>query len=281
MAEITVALIKELRERTGCGMMDAKRALEENGGNIEKAIDELRKKGEVKAAKRAGREASEGRVAIASSGKVTALISLRTETDFTAGNDEFKALVNNIAKVVAASEGDPAELAYPGGGKVGDAIKALVAKTGENMQLGKFARLKAENGFFGSYIHSDSKLGVLVLVSGSDGASDAEKALAKDIAMHAAATNPVGLSANDVPADVVAREREIALEQAKASGKPANIQEKIAEGKVQAFFKEQTLLAQPFVKDPSVSVEQHVANVGKQVGKPLKLQAYSRVKVGE
>lgn len=280
MAQITVALIKELRERTGCGMMDAKRALEENGGDVEKAIDELRKKGELKAAKRAGRETAEGRVAIALSddGKQAAIVALQTETDFTAGNDEFKQLVQNIANAALAGNGDAAELPYASGGTVGDAIKGLVAKTGENMQLGKVARLKIEgDGFFGSYLHSDGKLGVVTQLSGSNGDSDAEKALAKDIAMHAAATNPAGLTKDDVPADVIAREKEIALEQARASGKPENIQEKIAEGKVNAFYKENTLLAQPFVKDPSVSVEQHVANTGKS----LKLAAYARVKVGE
>lgn len=277
MAEITVALIKELRERTGCGMMDAKRALEENGGDVEKAIDELRKKGEVKAAKRAGRETAEGKVAIAISGKRAALVSLSTETDFTANNDEFKALVQGIAN--AALQGDgPIDGLKHGTATVGDAIKALVAKTGENMQLGKNARLGIEgDGFFGSYIHSDGKLGVLVKITGGKGDSDAEKALAKDVAMHIAATNPFGLTQADVPADVIAREKEIALDQAKASGKPANIQEKIADGKVAAFFKENTLLAQPFVKDPSVSVEQHVKNVGKD----LKVAQFSRVKVGE
>ncbi|MBK8206761.1 MAG: elongation factor Ts [Planctomycetes bacterium] len=280
MAEITVALIKELRERTGCGMMDAKRALEEFGGDVEKAIDELRKKGEVKAAKRAGRETAEGKVAIAMAGggKQAALISLSTETDFTANNDEFKKLVQGIAEAAVAGQGDIAELKHPQGGTVADAIKALVAKTGENMQLGRSSLMKIDgDGFFGSYIHSDGKLGVLVKITGGKGTSDAEKALAKDIAMHVAATNPVGLTQADVPADVIAREKEIALEQAKQSGKPANIQEKIAEGKVSAYFKENTLLAQPFVKDPSVNVEQHVKNTGAG----LKLAAFARIKVGE
>lgn len=281
MAEITVALIKELRERTGCGMMDAKRALQEYDGDVDKAIDELRKKGELKAAKRAGRETAEGKIGIVIEGNVAAIVSVKCETDFTAGNDEFKALVDNIAKAIHGSAGDPSELAYATGGTVGDAVKALVAKTGENMQIGGHQRLTVENGYFGHYLHSDGKLGVVVKVEGGDGSSDAEKTLAKDIAMHAAATNPLGLAAADVPADLVAKEKEIALEQAKQSGKPENIQEKIAEGKVNAFFKEQTLLAQAFVKDTSVNIEQHVANVAKEAGKPLKLTAYSRIKVGE
>jgi len=282
MAEITVSLIKELRERTGCGMMDAKRALQENDGDVEKAIEELRKKGEVKAAKRAGRETAEGRVDIAYSadGKIAAVASIHCETDFTGSNDEFKALVSGTATAIAASEGDPLA-AKLGDGSVDDAIKALVAKTGENMQLGAFQRLaNADTGFFGQYIHSDGKLAVIVQFTGSDGASDIEKTLAKDIAMHVAATNPLGLNESDLPADIVEKERAIALEQAKASGKPANIVEKIAEGKVSAFFKENTLIAQPFVKDSSVSVEQHVAGAAKETGKPIKLAAFAYVKVG-
>ena len=281
MAEITVALIKELRERTGCGMMDAKRALQEAGGDVNKAIDDLRKKGEVKAAKKAGRETAEGKVGIVVEGKVAAVVAVKCETDFTAGNDEFKALVDNIAKAIHASEGEASELAYPSGGTVGDAVKALVAKTGENMQIGNYKRLTLSGaGFFGSYLHSDGKLGVLTKFEGAD-AGDVEQTLAKDIAMHAAATNPLGLTKDDVPADLIAKEKEIALEQAKASGKPENIQEKIAEGKVAAFFKEQTLLAQPFVKDTSVTVEQHVANTAKASSKQYKLTASARIKVGE
>ncbi len=284
MAEITAALIKELRDRTDCGMMDAKRSLQENGGDIEKAIEALRKKGEVKQAKTAGRNTAEGRVSIAFSkdGKAAAVVDIRCETDFTARNDQFIALADGIAKSVAAAQGDPAELPLASGGKVKEAITALVAKTGENMKIGKHVRLQAATpGFFGSYIHNDNKLGVVVVLAGSDGASDAEKTLAKDLAMHAAANSPLGMANADISADLVAKEKEIALELARQSGKPANIVEKIAEGRIAAFFKERTFLAQPFVKDPSVSVEQHVANVGKTINKPLKLTAYTRIKVGE
>jgi elongation factor Ts len=282
MAEITVAAIKELRERTGCGMMDAKRALTEAGGDVQKAVDDLRKRGVAKADSKAGRQTSEGKVGIHVEGKIAAMIALKCETDFTANNDEFRALVKGIAQAVHGAAGDPATLKYAKGGTVNDAVKALVAKTGENMQLGRSQRLTLTGaGFFGQYLHSDGKLGVLVKIEGSDGASEAEKTMAKDIAMHAAATNPLGLTKDDVPADVIAREKDIAADQAKASGKPANIIEKIAEGKLAAFFKDQTLLAQPFVKDTAVTVEQHVANVAKAAGKPLKLTAYTRIKVGE
>jgi elongation factor Ts len=282
MAEITVALIKELRERTGCGMMDAKRALQENAGDVEKAIEELRKKGEVKAAKRAGRETAEGRVAVAYSqdGRTAAAVSVHCETDFTGSNDEFKALVDGAAKSVAGFEGDA--LGAPlGDGTVDDAIKAMVAKTGENMQLGASQRLVlGDTGFFGQYVHSDSKLAVVVQFSGSDGSSDMEKTLAKDIAMHVAATNPAGLTEADIDPEIVEKERAIALEQARQSGKPDNIIEKIAEGKLKAFFKEVTLTAQPFVKDTNVTVEQHVAGVAKETGKPIALTAYAYIKVG-
>lgn len=283
MAEITAALIKELRDRTDCGMMDAKRALTENGGDIEKAIEFLRKKGEVKQAKTAGRNTQEGRVGIAIDKGVAAVIELQCETDFTARNDQFVALADGIAKSVAAAPGAPAELPLAGGkGKVSEAITALVAKTGENMKIGKHARLSAAApGFFGSYLHNDNKLGVVVVISGSDGAGEAERLLAKDLAMHAAANNPLGLVKEDISADLVAKEKEIAVELAKQSGKPANIVEKIAEGRMTAFFKERTFLNQPFVKDPNISVEQHVQNVGKAAGKPLKLTAYARIKVGE
>lgn len=283
MAEVTAALIKELRDRTDCGMMDAKRALQDTAGDIEKAIELLRKKGEVKQAKTAGRNTAEGRVGIAVASGVGVLVEVRCETDFTARNEQFIALTENIAKSVAASDGAPGDLPLSGSkGKVKEAITAMVAKTGENMQVGKHARLTAPKpGFFGTYLHNDNKLGVLVVISGSDGASEAEKTLGKDLAMHAAANSPLGLVKDDIPAALVAKEKEIALELSKASGKPANIIEKIAEGRIQAFFKERTFLQQPFVKDPNVSVEQHIANIGKQTGKPLKVVAFSRIKVGE
>ena len=285
MPEITAALIKDLRDRTDCGMMDAKRALQETGGDIEKAIDLLRKKGEIKQAKTAVRVTSEGRIGLAVSpdGKAAAIVSVQCETDFTGKNEQFVKLTEGVAQSIAAKAGEPAGLPFAGGsGTVSEAVTALVAKTGENMKIGSFFRLQGNPPcFFGLYLHNDNKLGVLVQIEGSAGGSDAEKTLAKDLAMHAAANAPLGMTKNDVPADLVAKEKEIALELAKQSGKPANLVEKIAEGRIQAFFKERTFLAQPFVKDPSVNVEQHVGNVGKQIGKALKLVAFARLRVGE
>ncbi len=281
MAEVTVALIKELRERTGCGMMDAKRALTEYDGDVDKAIEELRKKGEVKAAKRAGRETAEGKIGIAISddGKTAAIVAVQCETDFTANNDEFTSLVDSIAKSQLTHDGDANSAPVAGGeGTVEDALKALVAKTGENMTIGKSQRYVIDGaGFFGTYLHSDGKLGVVVNFAGADANSDDDKALAKDVAMHIAAIAPLGLTRDDIDAELVAKEKEIAVEQAKASGKPENIVEKIAEGKINSFFKERTLLEQPFVKDGSVTVEKHVANVNANA----KIAAYARIKVGE
>lgn len=284
MPEITAALIKDLRDRTDCGMMDAKRALQETGGDIDKAIDLLRKKGEIKQAKTAGRVTSEGRIglSISADGKAAAIVSVQCETDFTGKNDQFVKLTDGVAQAIAAKAGEPAGLPFAGGGTVAEAVTALVAKTGENMKVGSFVRLQGNPPcFFGMYLHNDNKLGVVVQIAGSAGGSDVEKTLAKDLAMHAAANAPLGLTKENVPADLVAKEKEIALELARQSGKPANLVEKIAEGRIQAFFKERTFLAQPFVKDPSVSVEQHVANVGKQIGKTLKLEAFARLRVGE
>lgn len=286
MPEITASLIKDLRDKTDCGMMDAKRALTETGGNMDAAIELLRKQGVLKGGKVAGRNTTQGRVGIAVSknGKNCAVVALECETDFTARNEQFIKLADEIAAAVAESGGDAAKAAYPAGGTVGDAVTQLIAKTGENMKLGKSARLSG-SGFFGFYLHSDGKLGVAVLVEGADGSSDAAKALGKDLAMHAAANNPIALDKSGVPAEIVAKEREILQEAAKNdpknAGKPANIIEKIAEGQIGAFLKERCFVEQPFVKDPKVSVSQHIENVGKQLGKTLKLAAYARIKVGE
>ncbi|MHC4840351.1 MAG: translation elongation factor Ts [Planctomycetota bacterium] len=276
---VTVAQIKELRDRTGCGMMDAKRALTEYDGDVEKAIEELRKKGELKAEKRSGRETAEGKIGIALSddGKTAAIAEVRCETDFTGGNEEFLGLVDNIAKSILGGEGDAAELAYAGGdGTVGEAITAMVAKTGENMSLGNWRRFTVDNGYFGTYLHSDGKQGAVVKLEGANGDSDEEKTLGKDLGMHAAAMEPVALNEAGVDPELVAKEKEIAAEQARATGKPENIIEKIAEGKLKAFFKDKTFLAQPFVKDNAVSVEKHVSSVNGA----LKLTDFARIKVG-
>ncbi len=276
---VTVAQIKELRDRTGCGMMDAKRALTEFDGNVDKAIEELRKKGELKQEKRAGRETTEGKIGIAISDdcKTAAIVEIKCETDFTGGNDQFLAMVDNIAKSILANEGEATELAYAGGeGTVAAAITAMVAKTGENMSLGTWNRMTVDNGYIGSYMHSDGKQGAIVKLEGAAGDSDELKVLGKDLGMHAAAMEPLALDETGVDPVLVAKEKEIAAEQARATGKPDNIIEKIAEGKIKSFFKDKTFLAQPFVKDNTQSVEKYIASVNSA----LKLTDYTRVKVG-
>ncbi|MCC6574265.1 MAG: translation elongation factor Ts [Planctomycetes bacterium] len=283
MAEITAALIKDLRDKTDCGMMDAKRALTETGGNMDAAIELLRKQGTLKGGKVAGRNTTQGRVGIALSkdGKHCAVVAIECETDFTARNDKFIALTDTVAANFAEKGGDIG--ASP---TVKDALTKLIATTGENMKLGKSQRLTLTGvGFFGTYLHSDFKLGVAVQIEGDDGKSDGAKLLGKDLAMHAAANNPIALDKTGVPADVIAKERSILAEAAKNdpknAGKPANIIEKIAEGQIGAFLKDRCFVEQPFVKDPKVSVTQQVENVGKTIGKTLKVTAYTRIKVGE
>jgi len=276
MAEITAAMIKSLRDATDCGMMDAKRALTETNGNADAAIELLRKQGALKGGKLASRSTAQGRIGVAISrdGKHAALVEVQSETDFTARNEQFIAMVDGIAQTYADQ-----------GGSV-DAFKekltVMIAKTGENMKFGKTTRLSlAGEGFWGSYLHSDAKLGVLVQVDGDAGKSDTAKVLAKDLAMHAAASAPIALDRSGVAADYLAKEKEIAREAAKAEGKPEGVLEKIAEGKVNALLKEKCFIEQPFVKEPKLSVSQHVENIGKTIGKKLVIKAYSRIKVGD
>ncbi|MCC6150723.1 MAG: translation elongation factor Ts [Planctomycetes bacterium] len=276
MAEITAAMIKSLRDATDCGMMDAKRALTETNGNQDAAIELLRKQGALKGGKLANRSTAQGRVGVALSkdGRSAALVEVQSETDFTARNDQFVKMVDEIAQ----------EYADKGGEVTGwqDRLTPMIAKTGENMKFGKSARLTISGaGFFGTYLHSDFKLGVLVQVEGDEGKSDTAKALGKDLAMHAAASFPIALDRSGVPADYLAKEKEIAREAAKAEGKPEGVLEKIAEGKVNALLKEKCFVEQPFVKEPKLSVTQHVENIGKTLDKKLSVKAYARIKVGE
>jgi elongation factor Ts len=258
---ISAADVKELRERTGAGMMDCKRALEETDGNLEAAIDLLRSRGAAKAAKRAGREAAEGTVAIHVGNGVGALVELNCETDFVARNDTFQTLARELAEHVARHAGDVngeaageavAEQRYLGGEtSVGDVVTAASATTGENVVLRRFARFESSDGVLGSYVHMTGKIGVLVEV---DGAAGEDRA--RDVAMHIAAARPLAVTSAEIPAEVVERERAVYLEQVRQEGKPENIQEKIVDGKLRKFFQEQTLMDQAFVKDPDRTVAQ-------------------------
>ncbi|HXH02773.1 MAG TPA: translation elongation factor Ts [Candidatus Competibacteraceae bacterium] len=264
MAEITAALVKELRERTGSGMMECKKALQETNGDIEAAIELMRKQGLAKADKKAGRTAAEGLIVIRSSadGKAVAMVEINCETDFVAKGDDFQAFANAVAEV--ALNAAPADLdallaaKLADGQSVDDTRRALVAKIGENMAVRRFVRVTTENGRFGTYLHG-SRIGVVVEVVG--GSED----LAKDLAMHIAASRPVCVEASQVPAELVAKEREIFSAQAAESGKPADIVAKMVEGRVQKFLKEVTLLGQPFVKDPEQSVEKLLKSAGARV----------------
>ena len=254
MAEITAGLVKELREKTDAPMMECKKALTESGGDMGKAEEILRVKLGNKASRAASRIAAEGVVAahVARDGKSGALVEVNCETDFVAKNDEFLALAGAIAELVAVR--NPADVDALSrlplkGATVEDARKALIGRIGENIAIRRFRRIAAA-GRLAVYIHGGARIGVLVDVTGGD------ETLAKDLAMHIAASKPVALSASEVPADLVQRERAIAAAKAAESGKPAAIVEKMVEGSVQKYFKEVTLLGQPFVKNDKQSIEQ-------------------------
>ncbi|MCW5625323.1 MAG: elongation factor Ts [Burkholderiales bacterium] len=263
MAEITASMVKELREKTDAPMMECKKALTEADGDMAKAEEILRVRLGNKAAKASARVAAEGVVAILVSddGKLGGIIEVNSETDFVAKNPDFIALAGQLAGlVVSAAPADVAALsALPLGGKTVDAVRAdLVGRIGENISIRRFARIEAK-GRLAQYVHGGSKIGVLVDVVGGD------ETLAKDIAMHIAAAKPVSLSKENVPAELIQKERDIATAKAAESGKPADIVAKMVEGSVQKYLKEVTLLGQPFVKDDKQTIEQLLKSKGATV----------------
>lgn len=257
---ITGEMIKDLRERSGAGMMDAKKALEENGGNMEQAIDWLRQKGVSKAAKKSGRTAAEGMVAALSDGTTGVMIEINCETDFTGRNDNFTNFVKKVAELAMAAKAGDVEtvkaLDFGGGKTVADALTELVATTGENMTLRRAAKLSVSNGIVGSYVHLGGKIGVLVAIEGTTDAT-----VAKQVSMHIAASNPQALDKSSIDPDVLAREKAIYTAQAAESGKPAAVVEKIVEGRVNKFLEEVCLVEQPFVMDPDRKVMKVVTDV--------------------
>jgi elongation factor Ts len=261
--EITAQLVKELRERSGAGMMECKKALTQNGGDIEASIEWLRKQGLAKADKKADRVAAEGRVLSAQDGGKAVLVEINCETDFVGKSDDFLAFANEVTQVALAS-GAPdvqalLDAAWPGGGSVDQARQALVAKVGENIQIRRLARVDSSHTV-GAYVHG-GRIGVLVEVQGGS------PGFARNIAMHVAAMNPPHISPAHVPAEVIAKEREIALAQVseKDRAKPAEILEKITSGKVNKVVSEMTLTGQPYVLDPNVTVEAALKKEGAQV----------------
>lgn len=252
MAEITATLVKELRERTGSGMMECKRALQETGGDIEMAVESMRKAGQAKADKKASRIAAEGLIVVKQASNAAAMVEVNCETDFVTKNDDFRALTDAVAEVALHGEWTDLEAllaaTMPDGQNVEQNRRDCVAKIGENINIRRFARLATTNGILGSYLHG-TRIGVLVELEGGD----AE--LAKDIAMHIAASRPLCISADQVPAGLLAKEKDIFAAQAAASGKPANIIDKMVEGRLRKYLEEITLLGQPFVKDTEQSVD--------------------------
>ncbi len=289
MAEITASLVKELREKTGAGMMDCKKALNETQGDLEGAVDWLRKKGLAAAAKKSGRVAAEGLVAVATAGTKGAVVEVNAETDFVARNDRFQAFAATTAELALATGGDVEALkaaTYPGTSHTAqDELTSLIATVGENMNLRRSVTLSVSAGVVVSYVHSAiapglGKIGVLVaLESTGDTAKLAD--LGKQIAMHIAAARPDALDIADVDTSSLERERNVLAEQARASGKPENIIEKMVEGRVRKYYEEVCLLEQTYVIDGETKVRKVVENAAKDIGAPVKVTAFTRYALGE
>jgi elongation factor Ts len=288
MAEITAAAVKELRERTGAGMMDCKKALAEAGGEMEPAVDWLRAKGLAAAAKKSGRTAAEGLVGVAVEGSRGAVVEINSETDFVAKNEQFQNFVREVARLALTSGGDIDALGaapFPTGGTVAEALTDSIAKIGENQSLRRTAVVEVSEGAVVSYVHNSvapglGKIGVLVALE-SAAPAETLQALGKQLAMHIAAANPLALDADALSPALIERERGIAMEKAKESGKPANIVEKMVEGSIAKFRKDHALLSQLFVIDNKTPVAEVVAAAGKDAGADIKLAAFVRFQIGE
>jgi elongation factor Ts len=292
MAEITAALVKDLREKTGVGMMDCKKALAETNGDLEAAVDWLRAKGLSKAAKKADRAAAEGVVAIALGVNNGAVIELNSETDFVARNADFQRAAGDFANIALVADSHDALLnAAHAGAKVSDAVTQLIATIGENISLRRSAKLAVQNGAIAAYVHSkvegSEKLGRIAVLVALDSTGDKAtlESFGKKVAMHIASANPLALSEAEVPADRVERERAVLLEQIKedpkAQGKPQQVLDKMLEGRMRKFFEESVLLKQAFVLNPDQTVEAAVAEAAKAAGAPIRITGFVRFAVGE
>ena len=281
MAEITAVQVKALRERTDAGMMDCKRALVEAGGDAARATELLRERGLAKARGKAGRSTSEGCIVagVSADGRRAALAEVNCETDFVARTDKFESLCQEIVEPIL--EQDPRDvdalLALSlGGGTVNERVVEAVATLGENIQLRRFVRLEASsNGLIGSYIHAGGKIGSLVQVEADEPGKPGVQTIVRNVCMHVAATNPLGVSRNDIPQEEVEREQAVLSKQAQTEGKPANLIEKIVAGRLNKFFKEVVLLEEPLVMDPERTVEAAVKEAGARV------IAFRRFQLGE
>ena len=288
MANISAGMVKDLRDKTGAGMMDCKAALAETNGDTEAAVDWLRKKGLAKAAKKAGRTAADGLIGISTAPGRGAVVEVNSETDFVARGGEFQDFVRKAAQQALQEEGDLERLlggSLDGGQSTAETLSALVAKIGENMSVRRSAALAVSPGVVATYVHNAvapdlGKIGVLVALESS---ADAGKlsALGKQLAMHVAAANPLALSVDALPPDVVARERAIYADQARESGKPANVVEKMVEGRMRKFYEESVLLSQVFVVDGETPVAKVLENAKKDLGTPVSIAGFVRFAVGE
>jgi len=287
MANITAQMVKELRERTGAGMMDCKAALQETDGNIEQAVDLLRKKGLAKAAKKAGRIAAEGLIGLAVEGTKGVLVEVNSETDFVARNDLFQGLVKMIANVAlrVGTDVEKIKAAKVGTITIADAIADTIAKIGENMTLRRASPLSVGTGVIANYVHNSveeglGKIGVLVALE-STGKADELKRFGRMVAMHVAASNPQAVDPSGLDADVVRREKEVLADKYKAQGKPANVVDKIVESGLKTFYKEVCLLDQAYIHEPDKSVSQAIKEAEGKVGGPIKVTGFVRYALGE
>jgi len=294
MTEVTAALVKALRDKSGVGMMDCKKALQENDGDMEAAVDWLRAKGLSKAAKKADRVAAEGVIALAvrpeGAGMIAAVIELNAETDFVARNESFQGAARKIAAAALDVDGDVEALratSLDGSETVADAVTNLIATIGENMLLRRSKRFVVAEGAIGAYVHGGApgvsdlgRIGVLVAVEGA-GDQEALRELGRNIALHVAATAPLSLSVNDLDPAAVDRERAIFTEQAIASGKPPAVAEKMVEGRIRKFYEEAVLLKQAYVRDADMTVEQLVAKTAASLGSPVTVTGFVRLALGE
>ncbi len=289
MTDITASMVKELRDKSGAGMMDCKQALKENDGDMEAAVDWLRTKGIAKAEKKAGRTAAEGLIGVATSGTTGAVVEVNSETDFVARNDQFQDMVREVAKLGLSANGDVEALKaaeYPGAGKsVADYVTNLIGTIGENMSVRRTASLSVSNGVVASYVHNQTadglgKIGVLVALE-SDGDADKLNALGKQVAMHVAATSPLAATTEELDPAVIERERTVLAEQARESGKPEAVIEKMIEGRMRKFYEEVVLLAQTFVIDGENTVEKALKNAEGDVGGAITLKGFVRYALGE
>jgi len=289
MAEITAALVKELREKTGAGMMDCKKALTETKGAFDDAVDWLRKKGLSAAAKKAGRVAAEGLVGVAAGGTTGAVVEVNAETDFVARNEQFQGFVRSVADTVLAKGDDVEALKaapVPGGSRsIGDELTQLIATIGENMALRRAKKLSVNNGLVAAYVHNQAasglgKIGVLVALE-SGAAQDKLAALGKQLAMHVAAAAPQALTPADVDPSALERERNVLAEQARASGKPENIIAKMVEGRLRKYYEDVVLLEQTSVIDGETKIAKVIEAAGKELGALVKVTGFVRFALGE